>query len=271
MSARSPDSARAAAPDLLRVNLVGLVTIVRKEVHRILRIWVQTIVPPAITMTLYFIIFGSLIGQRIGEMGGVPYTTFIAPGLIMMAVITNSFGNVVSSFFSGKLQLHLEELLVSPLSFTTIIAGYVVGGVVRGLAVAALVTVVASFFTELNVARPFITLSVIVLTAMVFSLAGLLNAIFAKNFDDISIIPTFFLAPLTYLGGVFFSISLLPPFWQNVSLANPILYMVNAFRYGMLGASDIPIGAAYAIISIALVSLFSTVLVLLRRGVGIRT
>lgn len=263
--------APAAGINLWRINLVGFATIVRKEVHRIARIWVQTIVPPAITMTLYFIIFGSLIGQRIGEMGGVPYTTFIAPGLIMMSVITNSFGNVVSSFFSGKLQLHLEEMLVSPLSFTTIITGYMIGGVVRGLAVAALVTAVASFFTDLSVARPLVTISVVVLTAMVFSLAGLMNAIFAKNFDDISIIPTFFLTPLTYLGGVFFSISLLSPFWQNVSLANPILYMVNAFRYGMLGSSDIPIGTAYAIILTALVALYVTVLVLLRRGTGIRS
>ncbi|MCY3729978.1 MAG: ABC transporter permease [Rhodospirillaceae bacterium] len=260
-----------AEPDLLRINWVGLQTIVFKEVRRVLRIWVQTIVPPAISMTLYFIIFGSLIGRRIGEMGGVPYTTFIAPGLIMMSVITNSFGNVVSSFFSGKLQQHLEEMLVSPLSFTTIITGYVAGGVVRGLAVASLVTVVASFFTQLSVARPFITFSVIILTAVVFSLAGLLNAIFARSFDDISIIPTFVLAPLTYLGGVFFSISLLPPFWQHVALANPILYVVNAFRYGMLGTSDIPIGTAYAIILTALVGLFVTALWLLRRGVGIRT
>jgi len=258
-------------PDLFRINLVGLATIVVKEVRRVLRIWVQTIVPPAITMTLYFIIFGSLIGRRIGEMGGVPYTTFIAPGLIMMSVITNSFGNVVSSFFSGKLQLHLEEMLVSPLSFTTIITGYVAGGVVRGLAVAALVTLVASFFTELDVARPLITISVVVLTAIVFSLAGLLNAIFARSFDDISIIPTFVLAPLTYLGGVFFSISLLSPFWQKVALANPILYMVNAFRYGMLGSSDIPIGIAYVIILTALVGLFVTALFLLRRGIGIRS
>jgi ABC-2 type transport system permease protein len=257
-------------PDLFRINLVGLTTIVVKEVRRVLRIWVQTIVPPAISMTLYFIIFGSLIGGRIGEMGGVPYTTFIAPGLIMMSVITNSFGNVVSSFFSGKLQLHLEEMLVSPLSFTTIITGYVVGGVVRGLAVAVLVTFVASFFTELSVARPLITISVVMLTAMVFSLAGLLNAIFAQSFDDITIIPTFVLAPLTYLGGVFFSISLLSPFWQKIALANPILYMVNAFRYGMLGSSDIPIGTAYGIILVALVGLFLTALFLLHRGIGIR-
>ncbi|MFL2546562.1 MAG: ABC transporter permease [Candidatus Rariloculaceae bacterium] len=256
--------------NLLRVNIVGLGTIVVREIRRITRIWVQTIVPPAITMTLYFVIFGSLIGERIGNMDGVPYMTFIAPGLIMMAVITNSFGNVVSSFFSGKLHRHLEEMLVSPLTFPTIVAGYVIGGVVRGLAVAALVTVVALMFTDLSVAHPFITLSVVVLTAMVFSLAGLLNAIFAKNFDEISIIPTFVLTPLTYLGGVFFSISLLSDTWQTVARMNPILYMVNAFRYGMLGSSDIPIGMAYTIIGIALVSLYTIVLVLLNRGAGIR-
>lgn len=264
-------SERPPAINLLKINLVGLATIVRKEINRVLRIWVQTIVPPAITMTLYFIIFGSLIGRRIGVMDGVPYTMFIAPGLIMMAVITNSFGNVVSSFFSGKLQHHLEEMLVSPLSVATIIAGYVFGGIVRGLAVAALVTVVAMFFTELRVEHPLVTLSVVVLTAMTFSLAGLLNAIFAKNFDQISIIPTFVLTPLTYLGGVFFSISLLSPAWQAIAKANPILYMVNAFRYGMLGASDISIGLAYAIIIAAVVVLYGTVFQLLRRGTGIRS
>jgi ABC-2 type transport system permease protein len=262
---------RASEPNLLRVNLVGLATIVRREVRRVARIWVQTIVPPAITMTLYFVIFGNLIGRRIGEMDGVPYMTFIAPGLIMMAVITNSFGNVVSSFFSGKLHRHLEEMLVSPLNFPTIIAGYVIGGVVRGIAVAALVTVVALMFTELSVVHPLITLSVVVLTSIVFSLAGLLNAIFAKNFDEISIVPTFVLTPLTYLGGVFFSISLLSPTWQAVAQLNPILYMVNAFRYGMLGSSDIPIGTAFALIGVSLLSLFAVVLFLLNRGTGIRT
>jgi ABC-2 type transport system permease protein len=257
--------------NLLRINIVGLGTIVRREIRRVVRIWVQTIVPPAITMTLYFIIFGNLIGRRIGEMDGVPYMTFIAPGLIMMAVITNSFGNVVSSFFSGKLHRHLEEMLVSPLTFPTIVAGYVIGGVVRGLAVASLVTVVALLFADLSVVHPLVTLSVVILTSMVFSLAGLLNAIFAKNFDEISVIPTFVLTPLTYLGGVFFSISLLSPAWQAVARLNPILYMVNAFRYGMLGSSDIPIGTAYAIIGVSLIVLYSIVVYLLNRGIGIRT
>ena len=261
----------APLPGLARVNLIGLATIVHKEYRRIVRIWLQTIVPPAITMTLYFVIFGSLIGRRIGEMDGVPYTTFIAPGLIMMAVISNSFGNVVSSFFSGKMQSHIEEMLVSPMSYATIVVGYVAGGVIRGLLVGGLVTVVALFFAELTVAHPFVTLSVIVLTSVVFSLGGLLNALFAKNFDDISIIPTFVLAPLTYLGGVFFSTSLLSPFWQAIAHVNPILYMVNGFRYGMLGTSDIPIAQAYAIILTAVVALFALAMILLKRGTGIRT
>ena len=261
----------APGPQLLKVNLVGLATIVRREFRRIVRIWLQTIVPPAITMTLYFVIFGSLIGRRIGDMGGVPYTTFIAPGLIMMSVITNSFGNVVSSFFSGKMQSHLEEMLVSPMSYATIVIGYITGGVIRGLMVAGLVTLVALFFADLTVAHPFVTLTVIVLTSIVFSLGGLLNALFAKTFDDISIIPTFVLAPLTYLGGVFFSIELLSPIWQSIARVNPILYMVNAFRYGMLGSSDIPIATAYAIIVVAVIVLFALAMVLLKRGVGIRT
>ncbi len=261
----------ARTPDRRAAALVGLYTLVRKEVRRVLRIWIQTVVPPGITMTLYFIIFGSLIGARIGDMDGVPYTTFIAPGLIMMAVITNSFGNVVSSFFSSKLQLHLEELLVSPMSMSSIVLGFVVGGVVRGLLVAAMVTVVALFFTELPVAHPLILIAVLILTATVFSLAGLLNALFAKKFDDITIVPTFVLTPLTYLGGVFFSISLLSPVWQGIARANPILYMVDAFRYGMLGTSSIPITTAFAIIVTALVVLFAVAMFLLKRGYGIRS
>lgn len=257
-------------PNLWRINLVGLWTIVRKESRRVVRIWIQTIVPPAITMTLYFIIFGSLVGGRIGSMDGVPYMTFIAPGLIMMAVIQNSFANVVSSFFSSKLMLHLEEMLVAPLAHTTIVLGFVVGGIVRGLLVAALVVAVALFFTDLHVAHPFITFTTILLTALVFSVAGLFNAIFAKTFDDISIIPTFVLTPLTYLGGVFFSIQLLPPFWQKVALANPILYMVNAFRYGMLGSSDIPLGVAYTIMIGSAAVLLAGVLFMLKRGSGVK-
>jgi ABC-2 type transport system permease protein len=254
----------------IALNIVAMKTIVRKEMVRVLRIWIQTIVPPAITMTLYFIIFGNLIGRRIGTMDGFDYMQYIAPGLIMMSVITNSYGNVVSSFFGAKFGRHLEEMLVAPMSNATIILGHVAGGVLRGLLVGLLVTVIALFFTRLEVQHVFVTISVVLLSSIVFSLMGFINAIFAKKFDDISIVPTFVLTPLTYLGGVFYSISLLPDFWQTVSLANPILYMVNAFRYGILGTSDISIGVAYAILVAFVVVLFTACVQLLNRGVGIR-
>ena len=253
-----------------KVNRIAFQTLVRKEVIRVVRIWVQTIVPPAITMTLYFIIFGNLIGRRIGVMDGFNYMQYIAPGLIMMSVITNSYGNVVSSFFGAKFGKHIEEMLVAPISNATIIVGHVAGGVLRGLMVGSLVTIIALFFTNLRVEHPLITLSIVLLSSTVFALLGMVNAIFAKKFDDIAIIPTFVLTPLTYLGGVFYSISLLPEFWQKVSLGNPILYMVNAFRYGILGVSDIGIGWAYLIVSVFVVGLFTLNLVLLNRGFGIR-
>jgi len=254
----------------LALNGVALKTLVRKEVIRVARIWIQTIVPPAITMTLYFIIFGNLIGKRIGTMGGFDYMQYIAPGLIMMSVITNSYGNVVSSFFGAKFGKHIEEMLVSPMSNATIIVGHVAGGVIRGLMVGLLVTAIALGFTNLTVEHPLITISMVLLASTVFALLGLVNAIFATKFDDISIIPTFVLTPLTYLGGVFYSITLLPEFWQNVSLANPILYMVNAFRYGILGVSDINIATAYLIVCLFVIGLFTLNLMLLNRGVGIR-
>ena len=252
------------------LNLVAVKTIIRKEMVRVLRIWIQTIVPPAITMTLYFVIFGNLIGKRIGSMDGFDYMQYIAPGLIMMSVITNSYGNVVSSFFGAKFTRHIEEMLVAPMSNASIIIGHVAGGVLRGLLVGTLVTVIALFFTHLDIAHPFIMISVVFLSSIVFSLAGFINAIFATKFDDISIVPTFILTPLTYLGGVFYTISLLPPFWQSVSKANPILYMVNAFRYGILGKSDIDIGHAYVILFVFIVVLFTACVQLMRRGIGIR-
>lgn len=254
----------------LRSQWHAFATLVVKEYNRIVRIWIQTILPPAITMTLYFIIFGSLIGRRIGQMDGFDYMEFIAPGLIMLAVITNSYGNVVSSFFGAKFGRHIEEMLVSPMPNYLILLGHVAGGVIRGLFVGGVVTIVALFFTRLDVQHPFIVLSTVVLTAIVFSLGGFINAVFARKFDDISIVPTFILTPLTYLGGVFYSISLLPVFWQKVSQANPILYMVNAFRYGVLGSSDIPISTAYALIIVAIVILFTFSMYLLNKGIGIR-
>lgn len=254
----------------LSLNWVALKTLVTKEFLRVIRIWIQTVVPPAITMTLYFIIFGSLIGRRIGTMEGYDYMQYIAPGLIMMSVITNSYGNVVSSFFGAKFGGHIEEMLVSPMSYGTIILGHVAGGVIRGLLVGSLVTLIALAFTRLTVVHPLITVSMVLLSSIVFSLAGLINAIFAKKFDDISIVPTFVLTPLTYLGGVFYSISLLPELWQRISLANPILYMVNAFRYGILGTSDIDIRHAYLIVLLFIAVLFSVSFALLKRGVGVR-
>lgn len=255
----------------LHENLIGFGTIVDREMTRVLRIWVQTLVPPAITMTLYFIIFGSLIGRRVGTVGDHPYMAYIAPGLIMMSVLTNAYTNVVSSFFGAKFGRHIEELLVSPLPNSYIIMGYVTGGVLRGVLVGAIVTGIALFFTDLRVAHPLVTLSVVLLTAVVFSIGGLINAVYAKKFDDVTIIPTFVLTPLTYLGGVFYSISMLPPSWQVVSKANPILYMVNAFRYGILGVSDIDIYTAYAIILLSLVALYCFALYLLNKGVGMRS
>jgi ABC-2 type transport system permease protein len=254
----------------LRLNWIAFKTLVTKEFIRVIRIWVQTIVPPAITMTLYFIIFGSLIGRRIGSMDGYDYMQYIAPGLIMMAVITNSYGNVVSSFFGAKFARHIEEMLVAPMSNATIILGHVAGGVIRGLLVGGMVTIVALAFTKLQVQHPLITFSMVLLSSIIFSLAGFINAVFARKFDDISIIPTFVLTPLTYLGGVFYSISLLPEVWQKISLFNPILYMVNAFRYGILGTSDIEIGHAYLIVALFVIGLFSLSLILLNRGVGTR-
>jgi len=253
------------------LNWVGFRTIVRKEVTRILRIWGQTIVPPAITMTLYFIIFGELIGRRIGEMGGFSYMQYIVPGLVIMSVITNSYGNMVSSFFGAKFGKHIEELLISPLPNWIILLGYVCGALLRGLMVGTVVMAVSLFFTPIEVQHPLILLSVLLLTAVVFALAGMVNAIFAQKFDDIAIIPTFVLAPLTYLGGVFYSISLLPEFWQKVSVFNPILYMVNGFRYGMLGVSDVSLAMTYGVILAAGAILFACCLYLLHRGTGLRT
>lgn len=255
----------------MRENLIGCYTIVRKEMVRVFRIWIQTVVPPVITSTLYFVIFGNLIGSKIGPMGGFDYMQYIAPGLIMMAVIQNAYGNVVSSFFGAKFARHIEELLVSPLPNFYILLGFVMGGICRGLLVGGVVTIVALFFTDLSVAHPWITFSIVFLTAAVFSLGGLINAIYSKKFDDVTIIPTFILTPLTYLGGVFYSINLLPEFWQHASRFNPILYMVNAFRHGILGVSDISIGSAYAIILLFLAALFVLAMVLLNRGVGLKS
>ncbi|GAD78508.1 ABC transporter permease [Vibrio ezurae] len=246
-------------------------SLLRKEINRFTRIWVQTLVPPAITMTLYFIIFGNLIGSRIGQMNGFSYMEYIVPGLIMMSVITNSYSNVASSFFSAKFQKNIEELLVAPVPTYVIIAGFVMGGVVRGLLVGTIVTLVSLFFVDLNVHHWGLIIATVFLTSVVFSLGGLINAVFAGTFDDISIIPTFILTPLTYLGGVFYSINLLPDFWQAVSKINPIVYMVNAFRYGFLGVSDVDIVSSFTVLVIFVAVLFAIAYRLVDKGIGLRS
>lgn len=245
-------------------------TLLRKEIRRFLRIWPQTLLPPAITMTLYFVIFGQLVGSRIGTMGGFSYMQFIVPGLIMMAVITNSYSNVCSSFFSAKFQRSIEELITSPAPNHVILLGYVIGGVTRGLCVGLIVTLMSLFFTHLQLHNVFVTFYTVFITAMLFSIGGFINAVYARSFDDISIIPTFVLTPLTYLGGVFYAINQLSPFWQKLSLINPIVYMVNAFRYGILGHSDVNVWLSLLVISLFCVVLYVFAYRLLLRGTGMR-
>jgi ABC-2 type transport system permease protein len=259
-----------AEASLGRIRRVGFLAIVRREFGRIIRIWGQTLLPPAVTAALYFIIFGSLIGRRIGLMDGFSYTQYIAPGLIMMAVISNSYGNVVSSFFGAKFGKHVEELLVAPLPNWLIVLGYVAGGLLRGLLVGAVVTLVTLFFTHVPVAHPLLVAVSVILTSVVFSLGGFFNAIFAKNFDQVTWFPTYILTPLIYLGGVFYSVSLLPAWAQKLSYGNPILYMVNAFRHGFLGTSDVDPRLALVIMGAFAALMYGVVLVLMNRGTGIR-
>jgi ABC-2 type transport system permease protein len=268
MSASNTASAsRVASTD---ARWVGFKTIIIREYSRITRIWGQTIVPSGVTSILYFVIFGSLIGRRVGSMDGFDYMQYIAPGLIMMAVITNSYANVVSSFFGAKFGKHVEEMMVAPLPNWVIVAGYVGGGMVRGLLVGLLVTIISLLFTHLAVHHIFMIFAAVLLTSMVFALGGFINAVFAKNFDQVNWVPAFILTPLTYFGGVFYSISLLPEWAQKVSLANPILHMVNAFRYGFLGTSDVNVWLAFSIMAAAAVVLFAVAVALMNRGVGMR-
>jgi ABC-2 type transport system permease protein len=253
-------------------NLVALNTIVRREIVRIVRIWTQTLIPPAITMTLYFVIFGKLIGSRIGSIqGGFSYMQYIVPGLVMMSIINNCYANISSSFFGAKFSRAVEEMLVSPMPNWVILLGYVTGAVARGIVVGALVLVIALFFTSLHVVHPLITFLSVLLGATIFSLAGFVNAVYAKKFDDIALVPTFILTPLTYLGGVFYSVQMLGEPWRAISHANPILYMVNAFRFGVLGISDVDVGVAFVVMIGFVVALTIVALQLLKRGVGLRS
>jgi ABC-2 type transport system permease protein len=261
----------AMSANPMRSNFIALGTIARREVARILRIWAQTLVPPAITATLYFLIFGRLVGSRIGSMNGYTYMEFIVPGLVMMSIIQNAYGNISSSFFGAKFGRHVEELLVSPMPNWVILGGYVAGGVLRGLMVGIIVLIIAMFFTPVRVPHPLVMVSTVLLGATIFSLAGFINAVYAKKFDDVAIVPTFILTPLTYLGGVFYSTRLLPPWAEAATHMNPIFYMVNAFRYGLLGASDVPLSIAYTLMLGFTAVLSGLALWLLKRGVGLRS
>lgn len=253
-----------------KAALVAFNTILRKEIIRFFRIWAQTLVPPAVTTLLYFLVFGNFIGSRVGTVGGYDYVTFIVPGLVMMAVINNAYTNVVSSFFSAKFQKHVEELLVSPCPNSVILAGFVAAGVVRGILTGLIVTAVAMAFTPVPLKHPLVTVTVVLLASVLFSLGGFVNAMLARKFDDISIFPTFVLTPLTYLGGVFYSIEMLPQPWRAISTLNPILYIVNGFRYGLLGTSDIPPAVAYALLLLFIAATAAVALRLLDKGVGLR-
>ncbi len=263
--------ASMAAVSLNTIYWSALLGILSKETKRVLRIWMQTLLPSAVTTTLYFLIFGNLIGPRIGEVDGIPYMAFIVPGLMMMAVITNAYNNVSGSFFMGKFSRNIEVLLVAPVPNWVILAGYAGGGIVRGMLVGVIVAGLSLFFVQIQPVSLAIMLLVIVLTAVVFSLAGFINAIMARNFDDISIIPTFVLTPLTYLGGIFYSINMLPPLFRKLSFANPILYMINAFRYGVLGISDIPIYWSIGLLLVFVLFFMLIALFLLQRSRSLRT
>ena len=271
MSTQTTHTDVASVEGSAQRHWVALGTIARREIVRILRIWGQTLVPPAITMTLYFLIFGGLIGARVGEMDGIRYMDFIVPGLVMMSVIQNSYGNISSSFFGAKFGRHVEELLVSPMPNWVILGGYVIGAVARGLAVGVIVLGIAMLFTTVRIPHPVITFATVLLGATIFALAGFVNAVYAKKFDDVAIVPIFILTPLTYLGGVFYSVSLLPAWAETATHANPIFYMVNAFRYGLLGVSDVSLGVSFALMAGFVVVLGALALWLLKRGIGLRS
>ncbi|MBS0350572.1 MAG: ABC transporter permease [Proteobacteria bacterium] len=250
--------------------LIAFYTIVIRESKRTFRVWRQSFLPSIITSILYFVIFGRVIGHRVGTMNGIPYLQFIAPGLIMMQIITSAYSSSVSAFFIAKFQRQIQELLVSPMPAYVILFGFIVSAIIRGVLVGILITIIALFFTHLRIHSWLIMLTVVFFASFLFAIAGLVNGVYAKNFDDITIIPTFVLAPLTYLGGVFYSIHLLPPFWQIISLINPITYMINAFRYGFLGFADASILIAFAIIFSLIIILFIFANYLINSGKGLR-
>jgi ABC-2 type transport system permease protein len=256
--------------DFFYIQWIGFLTVIWREIRRIIRIWPQTLLPPVITTSLYFVIFGNLIGSRIGDINHLSYIDFITPGLVMMNIINNAYVHVSSSFFSAKFQNCIEELLISPMSSHTIILGYIFGGISRALINGMLVLLVSLFFTEITIHNIVLTLSLAILTAILFSLVGLINALFAKKFDDIAIVPMFILTPLTYLGGVFYDISFLPPFWQKVALINPILYIISGFRYAICGNADIDITFALIILACFVFISYAICWYFFKKGIGLR-
>ncbi|MBC2313362.1 ABC transporter permease [Listeria welshimeri] len=256
---------------MFNLYYTALKSLAAKETNRYMRIWVQTLVPPVITTSLYFIIFGKMIGNRIGEMNGFSYMEYIFPGLIMMSVITSSYSNVSSSFFSQKFQKNIEEILVAPVPTHIIIWGFLIGGIGRSVLVGTLVTIISMVFVPLHIHSWVFGIITLLMTAILFSLAGLINGIFARSFDDVSIVPTFVLQPLTYLGGVFYAISMLPPIWQAISKVNPIVYMISGFRYGFLGVSDVSIWVSMSILVLFSVVLYSICWYLINKGRGLRS
>lgn len=251
-------------------NWIAYKTIMNREIKRFTRIWSQTLLPSPISMTLYFLIFGAIIGPKIGQFEGVSFVQFMTPGLIMMAIITNSYGNVVSSFFQAKFLKSIEEMLVSPMSSWVLLCGYVTGGMLRGVLIAIIVFIVSFLFTHIQVYHPIYAIGMVFLTAMLFALGGLINAIFAQKFDDVNFIPTFVLTPLSYLGGVFYSIQILPPFWQKISLLNPIFYMVNGFRYALLNISDVSAFQSMGVLLVLNIAALAGAYYLLEKGIGLK-
>tara|TARA_R110000868_G_scaffold8205_3_gene42666 strand:- start:255792 stop:256559 length:768 start_codon:yes stop_codon:yes gene_type:complete len=251
--------------------LTAFNTIVIKEMSRVIRIWPQSLLPPVITMTLYFVIFGTFIGSRVGMLDGVPYILYITPGLIMMSVINNAYTNVSSSFYGAKFARNIDEILVAPVPEYVILWGYVGAGMLRGLLTGILVLIVATFFTHISIQHLPLMLLVIILSSALFSIAGLINGLIANKFDDVMIVPTFVIMPLTYIGGIFYSINQLPPFWRDISKANPILYLINAFRYSMIGSADVPVWIAMTMIAFFLILFYTVAITMLKRGYGLRS
>ena len=256
--------------EYLRYIAIVLYTLLRREILRFMRIWIQTLLPPAVTTMLYCVIFGELVGRQLMGVGSYSYMEYIIPGLILMTVITNSYSNVVTSFYSTRFHKNIEEMLISPMPAYVLMIGFVAGGMARGLVVGLVVWVVSLTFATLPFPNLGLTFVVLLLTSAVFSVAGLINGIYARSFDGISIIPTFILMPLTYLGGVFYSVEILPEFWRNITLFNPIFYMIDVFRHGSMGFSDVDVLQSLIILTACLIVLATACLQLLVRGVRIR-